>query len=82
MDSYVSTIGVDFVSHISISRNTHITCMYVCVVGSFLVYDSHFGWYLQKIRTVELDGKTVKLQIVSRTCFGTSFPICFTCVLR
>ena len=52
-ESYISTIGVDFVS------------------PAFNSYtDRMFGIYrpltfdLQKIRTIELDGKTVKLQIV------------------
>ena len=44
-ESYISTIGVDFVSDRLSNR------------GAGLMY-----W--QKIRTIELDGKTVKLQIV------------------
>lgn len=34
----------------------------------FMVYLLIFSVNFQKIRTVELDGKTVKLQIVSRSC--------------
>lgn len=49
-DSYISTIGVDFVSNI-------------------YYYNAGPVWILilllQKIKTIDLDGKTVKLQIVS-----------------
>ena len=56
LDSYISTIGVDFVSLFSYitlllwDKITSVFCnMIIC----------------QKIRTVEQDGKTIKLQIVS-----------------
>lgn len=52
-ESYISTIGVDFVS----------------LTGALLIVRralcGHLLTYHQKIRTIELEGKTVKLQIVS-----------------
>ena len=55
-----------------------VLCMYVCMyVGGYVyvlgfyilfVYGSVLDilrWMFQKIRTVDLDGKTIKLQIVS-----------------
>ena len=56
-ESYISTIGVDFVSYLS-SFTFHILTfilLYICIL--FIL--------TQKIRTVDLDGKTIKLQIVS-----------------
>ena len=47
-ESYISTIGVDFVSPL--------TC---CAVSRMLTCPNG----LQKIRTIDLDGKTIKLQI-------------------
>jgi Ras-related protein Rab-1A len=56
-ESYISTIGVDFVSlFLSLSRQN-------CYVGKSLTLG------FQKIRTIELDGKTVKLQIVRLSSF-------------
>ena len=50
-ESYISTIGVDFVSAclatLDVSRPCSDVCMQMC----------------QKIRTIDLDGKTIKLQI-------------------
>ena len=62
VDSYISTIGVDFVSFfLSL-------CFCLLLSGDFKdVQTSSLVEFvvLQKIRTVELDGKTIKLQIVS-----------------
>jgi Ras-related protein Rab-1A len=52
-ESYISTIGVDFVSPAFNS----------CTGRMFGIY-SPLTFDFQKIRTIELDGKTVKLQIV------------------
>jgi Ras-related protein Rab-1A len=52
-ESYISTIGVDFVSPAFNSYTDRMFGIY-----SPLTFD------FQKIRTIELDGKTVKLQIV------------------
>ena len=56
-ESYISTIGVDFVS------------ILLVVIAQFIhTSDLHCACSLQimkKIRTIELDGKTIKLQIVS-----------------
>lgn len=54
-ESYISTIGVDFVSVLAIALQMEST-LYSCSVTLAV---------LQKIRTVELDGKVIKLQIVS-----------------
>lgn len=48
-ESYISTIGVDFVR--------------CCPFSFFLFFCLFCTFCLQKIRTIELDGKTVKLQI-------------------
>jgi hypothetical protein len=72
-ESYISTIGVDFVSGLGRGRSTtaslpHLwdagpfSCMFLTCVPLLL--------YLQKIRTVELDGKVIKLQIVSFARIG------------
>jgi Ras-related protein Rab-1A len=53
-ESYISTIGVDFVSKIKlVCRNAYRRPVLLTVIIVFV----------QKIRTVELDGKTIKLQI-------------------
>lgn len=54
-ESYISTIGVDFVRHFG-QADAAAGC-----AGMIRLTDSN-----QKIRTIELDGKTVKLQIVRR----------------
>ena len=51
-ESYISTIGVDFVSVKLCISFSELTCFFC---------DSIMAW--KKIRTLELDGKTVKLQI-------------------
>ena len=53
-ESYISTIGVDFVSQRGACEGLSMAMAYIISV-------------LQKIRTVELDGKVIKLQIVSST---------------
>jgi hypothetical protein len=53
-ESYISTIGVDFVSPPAFNSYTN---------RMFGIYRP-LTFDLQKIRTIELDGKTVKLQIV------------------
>ncbi|URE46734.1 ras-related protein [Musa troglodytarum] len=61
VDSYISTIGVDFESVLCIFRRTCIKiCFFSNVIDSVLFCSIILS---QKIRTVELDGKTVKLQI-------------------
>ncbi|GJM94281.1 hypothetical protein PR202_ga10912 [Eleusine coracana subsp. coracana] len=61
VDTYISTIGVDFVST---------KASYFCHYYSYSIpVDSSFAhgnivYVSQKIRTVDLDGKTVKLQII------------------
>lgn len=55
-ESYISTIGVDFVS--IISKFNLSFCMRRREADSCALI-------LQKIRTIDLDGKTIKLQIVS-----------------
>lgn len=70
LDSYISTIGVDFVRPIS-SHTLRNICVSiysfwqreVCITWSLSFLISVF-LFLQKIRTVEQDGKTMKLQIV------------------
>jgi hypothetical protein len=52
-ESYISTIGVDFVSRIGFRE-------------CFWKIPTCFLPVLQKIRTIELDGKTIKLQIVRK----------------
>jgi hypothetical protein len=76
-ESYISTIGVDFVRPCPV-----ICCGSQCIQGqhgsmhercrcvpaaSHNIVQSAFHVLLQKIRTVELEGKIIKLQIV-RTC--------------
>lgn len=83
-DSYISTIGIDFVSktHTYMAPSFTPCCKMFCIC---VHQDGHRKWLLtlyqpdfsclstvpnfvlfpQKIRTVELDGKTIKLQIVS-----------------
>lgn len=55
-ESYISTIGVDFVSDFHFFT---ISCMI------FLNLESLFYLPIQKIRTIEIDASVVKLQIVS-----------------
>lgn len=57
LDSYISTIGVDFVR----AQNTCI--QNILLIWTELIVSTLKFW--QKIRTVEQDGKTIKLQIVS-----------------
>ena len=56
-ESYISTIGVDFVRSLSYLPNPP------CVPQESERRNADL--LFQKIRTIELDGKTVKLQIVS-----------------
>lgn len=60
LESYISTIGVDFVSDQSIDA--------LCTVYQ-LQHRNSCNYFtcslMQKIRTVEQEGKTIKLQIVS-----------------
>lgn len=58
LDSYISTIGVDFVR----AQNICIHKIHLTLWKELIVWCLKF-W--QKIRTVEQDGKTIKLQIVS-----------------
>ncbi|KAE9445317.1 hypothetical protein C3L33_22785, partial [Rhododendron williamsianum] len=62
VDSYISTIGVDFVS---LSLSLPICCALLCVVwfSCIIVLHNSIRGLIQKIRTVELEGKTSKLQI-------------------
>ncbi|XP_033141721.1 ras-related protein RABD2c isoform X2 [Brassica rapa] len=53
LDSYISTIGVDFVSLF------HLLIVYALIILKISFCNDN----LQKIRTVEQDGKTIKLQI-------------------
>ena len=57
-ESYISTIGVDFVSFAC-----HTELWFARGCWKLLLMSS--CWFPQKIRTVELDGKVIKLQIVS-----------------
>ncbi|KAK3183618.1 hypothetical protein Dsin_030904 [Dipteronia sinensis] len=67
VDSYISTIGVDFVSLLLATALQKIRFLFyflrfsgnVCMISTDLGICS----FLQKIRTVELEGKTIKLQI-------------------
>ena len=79
VDSYISTIGVDFVSLAVISL-THLA-FWLLFLSS--IDASAFVWFapLQKIRTLEMDGKTIKLQIVS-TQIGRSFSFHNFCFFR
>ena len=56
-ESYISTIGVDFVS---LKCSTTISPSIPFNLNVFFVLFAE-----QKIRTIDLDGKTIKLQIVS-----------------
>lgn len=60
-ESYISTIGVDFVRPPSIHASPAYSLV-ADVAG-------------QKIRTIELDGKTVKLQIVSDLVYSMSLRL-------
>lgn len=68
LESYISTIGVDFVSHCPFHFGpfTDLIYSHVPVANFYITY------VIQKIRTVEQDGKTIKLQIV---CFPLIFYI-------
>lgn len=65
-ESYISTIGVDFVSLIVAIKLQLITFAFMVYRVLLMI---HF--IFQKIRTIDLDGKTIKLQIVS------IYPCCF-----
>ena len=72
VDSYISTIGVDFVI---ITLLLLLLFLFMAQQSTLIIFI-----FLQKIRTVELEGKTVKLQIVSihRTWPTSSFILlCF-----
>lgn len=66
-ESYISTIGVDFVSATG-QRNTSQLC-------SAMFKVSDVPRFSQKIRTVELDGKVIKLQIVSWLRTADTLPM-------
>lgn len=65
-DSYISTIGVDFVSIFYVF-------LYLFIYLEYGVSVLFFIPLVQKIRTVEQDGKTIKLQIVSLLHLATPF---------
>lgn len=56
-ESYISTIGVDFVSFMLLHSVSMLRERYILIID--------LTCYSQKIRTIDLDSKTIKLQIVS-----------------
>ena len=62
LESYISTIGVDFVSSLYVKCGFVKLSVYAWV--PFYEMLNIIVIWLQKIRTVELDSKTIKLQIV------------------
>ena len=61
-ESYISTIGVDFVSELL--NNLSYIVIFCVINNSNQKFTVLFPFLFQKIRTVEQDGKTIKLQIV------------------
>ncbi|KAF3782932.1 Ras-related protein, partial [Nymphaea thermarum] len=81
VDSYISTIGVDFVSPKPLVSFWGLVEFFVslvlltCIEIVFLVLFFCYLWgVFQKIRTMELEGKTIKLQIVMYPLILCSFP--------
>ena len=72
VDSYISTIGVDFVSGLGLLLESPLIysgglrgCFPCILAGRSTDHPFPLVLFGQKIRTIEMDGKTIKLQIVS-----------------
>lgn len=64
-ESFISTIGVDFVSTCDrpLALDHAYTWRYTSLIGNRVIHDESYP--LQRFRTVKIGDKTVKLQIVS-----------------